>query len=271
MSSVNVDTFYPILYCGICKHYVISRQLLLFIKYFFTMTTLEYLADTYKFQSEAKVLEIKTTEKGLAVILDKTIFYPQGGGQPADHGKIVSDKAIFVVSDVRIDESGAVHHFGEFKNGNFDAGDLVKLNVDADRRRLNARLHSAGHVIDIAASKVGFGLKAIKGYHFTDGPYVEYEGTIENPENYISAIENAANSLVKENLALEVKEFSPEEAKNQGIHAPEGKSARTINLLGYKNVGCGGTHVKNASEIGKINIRKISSKKGNTKIAYSLD
>lgn len=234
------------------------------------MTTLEYLNDTYKFQLEAKVLEVKTTERGLAVILDKTIFYPQGGGQPADHGKIYSENTVFMVSDVRMDETGTVFHFGEFESGNFNNGDLVKLEVDTDRRKLNARLHSAGHLIDIAAAKAGFGLKAIKGYHFSDGPYIEYEGTIENPENYVSIIENVANSLVGENLALNVKEFSPEEARVKGLHAPEGKSARTVNFSGYQEVGCGGTHVKNSSEIDKIIIKKISSKKGNTKIAYSL-
>lgn len=234
------------------------------------MTILEYLDDTYKFQSEAKVAEVKTTEKGLTVILDKTIFYPQGGGQPADRGRIYSEKALFVVSDVRMDETGLVYHFGTFENGNFEVGENVKLDIDEDRRKLDARLHSAGHLIDIAAAKAGFELKAVKGYHFPDGPYVEYEGTIENPTNYISVVEQAANALVSDNLNLEIKNYSPEEASVRGLFAPSGKSVRTVNFAGYEEVGCGGTHVKNSSEIGKITIRKISSKKGNTKIAYSL-
>jgi Ser-tRNA(Ala) deacylase AlaX len=235
------------------------------------MTDLEYLNDTYQFQSEAKVIGVKTTEKGLAIILNKTIFYPQGGGQPADQGKIVSEKAIFAVSDTRMDETGTVYHFGIFESGDFENGDPVRLEIVQDRRKLNARLHSAGHLIDIATTKAGLGLKAIKGYHFPDGPYVEYEGMVENPTDYVFAVEKAANTLVSESLKLEVKNFSPEEAKTRGIFTPDGKSARTVNFAGYKEIGCGGTHVKNSSEIGKILIRKISSKKGNTKIAYSLE
>lgn len=235
------------------------------------MTELDYLNDTYKFESEAKVVEVKMTERGPAIVLDKTIFYPQGGGQPSDHGKIISEKGTFIVSDVRMDETGTIYHFGEFENGNFENGEVVKLLLDEGRRRMNARLHSAGHLIDIAAEKVGFKLKATKGYHFPDGPYVEYEGTIENPMDYLLPVEEAVNSLVNENLIVEVKSFSPEEAQARGLFAPVGKSARTVNFFGYEEIGCGGTHVKNSAEIGKIIIRKISSKKGNTKIAYSLE
>jgi Ser-tRNA(Ala) deacylase AlaX len=268
MSSVIVDTIILAYIAKIVNRFYSSTN-----NYYSSqiMTKLEYLDDTYQFQSEAKVIEIKTTEKGIAVILDKTIFYPQGGGQPADNGKIVSDNAIFTVTDVRMDETGTVLHFGKFENGNFNNGDSVKLAIDIDRRKLNARLHSAGHLIDVAAAKTGLNwLKATKGYHFSDGPYVEYEGVIENPESYIPIVEKAANDLVEENMNVEIKEFSPEETKAKGLYAPEGKSARTVNFHGHEEIGCGGTHVKNSSEIGKITIRKISSKKGNTRIAYSL-
>lgn len=234
------------------------------------MTELIYLNDTYLNQLEAKVIEVKNTEKGVAIILDKTIFYPQGGGQPSDQGKIYSEKGIFVVTDVRVDENGMVYHFGNFENGNFQSEDTVKLEIDGNRRILNSRLHSAGHLIDIAAKRAGLGLKAIKGYHFPDGPYVEYMGTVENPENYIFAVEEAANILVTQDLKIFKKEISSEEAKIRGFYAPAGKAARAVNFEGNEEVGCGGTHVNSSKEIGKIVIRKISSKKGNTKIAYSL-
>ncbi|PIS39583.1 MAG: alanyl-tRNA editing protein AlaX, partial [Candidatus Nealsonbacteria bacterium CG08_land_8_20_14_0_20_38_20] len=114
------------------------------------MTKLNYFDNTYLFESEAIFIEIKENEKGKAVILDATIFYPQGGGQPADKGEIVSGDNIFVVSDVRLDESGTVWHFGEFKTGEFKQGDKVDLKIDKDRRILNAKLHSAGHLLDCA-------------------------------------------------------------------------------------------------------------------------
>lgn len=234
------------------------------------MTYLEYLENTYQFLSEAKVLEVKETEKGTALILDKTIFYPQGGGQPADHGVISSVNGKFIVTDVRLDESGTVHHFGNFVEGKFNLNEIVNLAVEEKRRCLNARLHSAGHLIDVAAKKVGFELNCIKSYHFPDGSYLEYDGSLENSDQFLTPITQMVNSLVTENLPLTKRLVSAEEAKRKGLFAPEGKEVRVVNFAGYNEVGCGGTHVTNSAEIGQVVIRKISSKKGHTKIAYNL-
>lgn len=236
------------------------------------MTKLNYLKDTYVFESNAIFVEIKENEKGKAVILEETIFYPQGGGQPADKGQIISDSAVFSVSDVRLDENGTVWHFGEFENGKFQKGDKVSLKIDKDRRIENAKLHSAGHLLNCAVTKMGIeNLEPTKGFHFPDGPYVEYNGTIENPADIIPELEKTVNELIAENLQVEKQDLSPEEAKSQDVWAPEGKTARVVNFAGFPNCGCGGTHVNSASEIGKIIIRKIKSKKGITKIAYSVE
>jgi len=235
------------------------------------MTKLNYLDDTYLFESRAIFIEVKENEKGKAVILDETIFYPQGGGQPADKGEIISGDNIFVVNDVRIDETGTVWHFGEFKNGEFKQGDKMILKIDKDRRVLNAKLHSAGHLLDCAVSKMGIeNLKPIKGFHFPDGPYVEYDGIIENPAEIISVLQKNIDELIAQNFQIERKDLSSEEAQAKGVWAPIGKLARVVNFAGFPICGCGGTHVNNASEIGKITIRKIKSNQGKTKIAYSV-
>lgn len=234
-------------------------------------TTLKYLDNTYLFVSEAKVLDIRKTEKGTAVILDETIFYPQGGGQPADIGKISSSSGILIVSDVRLDENGDVLHYGQFETGNLEKGQTVKLEINADRRTLNAKLHSAAHLIDVAVEKAGIPIVAArKGYAFPDGPYVEYDGEIENADSYIPKLEEKIKELIAQNIKVERKYYSPDEARRKGIHAPSGKSARTIAFEGNAEVGCGGTHVENSSEIGAITIRKISSKKGTTKVCYQV-
>lgn len=235
------------------------------------MTHLEYLEDTYRFLSTAKMLEARETEKGIALILDKTIFYPQGGGQPADQGVISSANGKFVVTDVRLDPNGTVYHFGNFAEGSFAVNEEVDLEVHEERRVLNARLHSAGHLIDIAAKKVGFDLNCVKSYHFPDGPYLEYEGMLENSDRYLADLAKMANDLIAENLPLVKRLVPAEEAMRRGLFAPEGKAVRVVNFADYDEVGCGGTHVRNSGEIGKITIRKISSKKGHTKIAYDVD
>lgn len=235
------------------------------------MTKLNYLDDTYMFESQAIFVEVRENEKGKAVILDETIFYPQGGGQPADKGEIISGDNIFVVNDVRLDETGIVWHFGEFKNGEFKKDDKVVLKIDKERRIGNAKLHSAGHLLDCAVSKMGIeNLKPTKGFHFPDGPYVEYDGTIENPAEIIPVLQKNIDDIIEQNLQVERKDLSPEEAQAKGVWAPAGKSARVVNFAGFSICGCGGTHVNTASEIGKITIRKIKSNKGKTKIAYSV-
>lgn len=235
------------------------------------MTKLNYLDDTYLFESKAIFVETKENENGKAIILDETIFYPQGGGQPADKGEIISRDNIFAVIDVKLDKTGTVWHFGEFKDGEIKQGDKVILKIDKDRRILNTKLHSAGHLLDCAVSKMEIkNLQPTKGFHFPDGPYVEYDGIIENPAEIIPVLQKNINELITQDLQVERKNLSPEEARAKSVWAPMGKSARVINFTGFPICGCGGTHVNSASEIGKITIRKIKSSQGKTKIAYSV-
>ncbi len=235
------------------------------------MTLLDYLDDPYCFRSEAVFQSVKETEFGTAVILDRTIFYPQGGGQPSDTGKIIFPQGVFDVSTVRLDETGTVLHFGTFEKEFPVEGQKATLEVDEDKRRLHVRLHSAGHLIDVAVTKLGLeGLTPTKGFHFAQGSYVEYEGTLENPADYIPALEAALAELVEQDLAVESADLTPQEAAQQHIQAPAGKSVRVVNFEGFEACGCGGTHVRSAKGIGPITIRKIKSKKGITRISYAL-
>ena len=235
------------------------------------MTKLLYLENTYLFEEKAKILTLQNKDGRSGVILDQTIFYPQGGGQPADKGQIISKEAIFSVDDVRLDEDGTVWHFGEFEQGEFQKGDRVALKIDKQRRILNAKLHSAGHLLDCAVTQINLrDLTPIKGFHFPQGSYVEYQGQIENPADIIPELEKTVNELAIADLQIQKKDLSPAEAKTQGIWAPEGKSARIVNFANFTPCGCGGTHVLSSREIGKITIRKIKSKKGITRISYSI-
>ena len=238
------------------------------------MTRLDYLEDTYLFRSSAKFLETTNTERGLALILDCTVFHPQGGGQPADTGVIKSDSGEFLVSDTRLNENGVVHHFGEFVQGSIQTGDIVQLEIDQNARILHARLHSAGHLIDIAVRKAGLSdLIPTKGYHFTNGANVEYRGSLENAGDWIETIEKLSNKLINDSIDIHAKQLNVNQAASMGFSPPQGKTSRFVWL--EKNepdgCGCGGTHLNNSKEIGQIIIRKIKTKKGVTKISYALD
>ena len=172
-----------------------------------TATKLLYLEDTDLNRSSASVLSIDSTqERGISVVLDQTIFYPQGGGQPADQGQITSQSGTsFTVKDVRMID-GIVHHFGEFSQGEFVIAEQVDLSINAERRQLNAKLHSAGHLIDSAVQLLSLPLIPSKSYHFPDGPYVEYQGEIaaDDRESIRMEIEQKANELISSAFKTEI-------------------------------------------------------------------
>lgn len=237
-------------------------------------TKLKYLEDTYLFEYESKVLEVGENEFGKYVILDETIFYPQGGGQPSDTGIIFSNESVFKVSKTVLMDNGVVIHFGKFETGEgFEIGEKVELKINKEKRILFAKLHSAGHLIDNALFEIGLSdkLKAVKGFHFEAGPYCEYSGSLESPSQYIEELEKKVNELISKKLKIQKENINSEEAEKRNLKSPEGKDVRMVKFEGYEFGGCGGTHVRDSSEIGKIKIRKIKNKKGNIAISYSVE
>ncbi|KAG4932071.1 hypothetical protein JHK87_046073 [Glycine soja] len=152
-------------------------------------TKLEYFDEMWRLQCTATLLShLKEDDDGRHVlILDRTIFYPQGGGQPPDTGFLLIhgfDNNKFLVSHgcsyyyITV----KVFHYGFFENlgGKFEPtlekGKEVSLFVDEFRRKLNSRLHSAGHLLKICLPRIGLGnLEPGKAYHFPDGfPLIYY-------------------------------------------------------------------------------------------------
>lgn len=239
-------------------------------------TYLACLDDSYRFEDEAKVVGVTTVEDGrTAVILDRTIFYPQGGGQPADTGIIRSGKGKFSVTDVRL-INGCVFHFGSFDEGCFAPGEQVEIAVSPDRRMLNARLHSAGHLIDVAVQKLGLDFKPGKGYHFPDGPYVEYEGNPEaiNKEELAGKIQKETQQLVNDDLAIKVTLADIATAEALCGHLPsyvdKTKPIRVVSIGDNPGCPCGGTHLKQLKDLGLLEISKVRTKADKIKVSYVL-
>ncbi len=238
-------------------------------------TTLRYLENFNLLTDEAKVVAALKEEGRDIVILDQTIFYPQGGGQPYDQGMIVSKNAEFLVEEVRF-EAGLVRHIGKFQNGLFMSGEMVTCYVNRDRRLLYSRLHSAGHIVDLAVSTYELPWIPGKGYHFPDGPYVEYAGNLEgvDKEKIKVDLEILCNKFIAEARPTTLL-FLPKEQLNTVCtfvpdYIPEGKPARVV-LFGNFGIPCGGTHVNNLSEINKMTIRKIKQNGANTvRVGYDV-
>ncbi|KMS95462.1 hypothetical protein BVRB_008010 [Beta vulgaris subsp. vulgaris] len=252
-----------------------------------TPTIREYYHNMWKLHSEATFLFNTQTEDGRqALILESTIFHPQGGGQPSDTGFItnLNFPFKFVVEDVRC-KDGIIYHFGHVENseGNslewkVERETKVELRVDEARRDLNSRLHSGGHLLDISIRNVGLGhFKPGKGYHFPDAPYVEYKGTIPQAEWQIKLeeLERDANAQIsrggKVSAAILPYEQAAEICGGQlPDYIPKDSSPRIIKLGENLGCPCGGTHVPDISEIRNMKISRIRSKKGLTKVFYNI-
>ncbi|MED6106477.1 hypothetical protein PIB30_005111 [Stylosanthes scabra] len=250
-------------------------------------TKLDYYDDMWKLQSSATLLSHFKGEDGRDVlILDRTIFYPQGGGQPADHGFLSihpsdSDSAIkFVVTDVR-SKDGLVFHYGFFDGEaepQLQKGKEVSLFVDESRRNLNSRLHSAGHLLDACLPRIGLGhLEPGKAYHFADGPWVEYKGTIPKNElqNKQKDLELEANSLISVGGKVHADILPYDEAAKLcggclPDYVPKESTPRIVRIGENPGCPCGGTHVTDISDIIQVKVSQIRSKKGLTKVSYNV-
>ena len=238
-------------------------------------TKLLYLEDFASVEAEARVLEILSENDRRVILLDKTIFYPQGGGQPYDQGAIESSSGNFLVEEVRFVD-GVVKHIGIFERGSFQIGDAVKCSIDQERRKLHARIHSAGHLVDKAIAELKLTWIPGKGYHFPNGPYDEYGGSLEglDKEKVKTDIENLCNQYVQKGGKTEVIFMTREKMKEVCHYTPDfseakGELARVVVHDGYY-MPCGGTPVSDLSEIGHITIRKIKQEKENIRVGYDV-
>lgn len=229
------------------------------------MTTLLYLSDTYLFESTATIREIWENEHGRYIILDQTIFYPQWGGQPSDIGRISTGSCVFEVRKVRLDEHGVVYHFWEMLSGTIHIWDSVNLEIDHEVRIKNAMNHSAWHLIDVAIQRMGIDWKPTKWYHFPEGSYVEYSGTLSEEESIlIDRINTTLSDLIEKDIPVIVSE------KAISWWAPHGKKPRHVWYAWSTGCGCGGTHVRSSWEIWSMTIRKIKMKDGMIRVSYSI-
>lgn len=243
-------------------------------------TQLVYLEDFDVLTCSATVTAVDMAEDGrVDVQLDQTCFYPRGGGQDWDEGTIASadGRALLTVGEVRLDENGEVHHLGTYERGELKAGDPVACSVDADRRLVNTRLHSAGHVIDMAVDRLGLNWVPGRGGHYPHMSFVEYTSDIGTTaaDDLRSRIEAAANEIVQAGSANEIR-FMPVEAMHTVCrHVPENiprnKPARVVMYSDSFGIPCGGTHVRNVHDVGKITVTKIKSKQGITKVSYAVE
>lgn len=222
------------------------------------------------------------------LITDETIFYVQGGGQPTDTGTIKSTAegnadTVFEVNSVRHPaQGGQILHFGRFNppgSKAFTVGEEIKQSIDAEKRELYSRLHTAGHVLGFAINQLSREdvlpqLTESKASHYPDSASVEFGGTIEG--KFKEAIQKKTDEFVATAAAVHVHFWPVEEMKEkctgmEGFELPEGEElGRVVEMEGMGSYPCGGTHVSDCSKVGKIEVKKISRSKGTSKVSYRV-
>jgi len=223
----------------------------------FPETVKKYYEDPDLLESEARVLGVF----GNKVIFDKTIFYPEGGGQPADNGKIVFNGKEALVKDVKIVNNRVIH----FIEGPVPVeGSIVRMIVDAERRLQLRRAHTATHIINAAA-------RMILGNHVWQAgaqkDVVESRLDITHPlpltGEEIEKIERKANEIALANISVEIQILPRTVAEKeygfriyQGGAVP-GKELRIVKINGVDAEACGGLHVNKTGDVGLIKIVKV--------------
>lgn len=230
------------------------------------MTELLYLEDSYLQEFDAIVVGHDAEQNG--VLLDKTAFYPGGGGQPNDIGKLITNGTEFVVTKVK---RGNVHVIeGEL----LAIGSPVRGIIDWDLRYKNMRTHTAMHILcgviwrDYQASVTGGNMEPLQGRMDFEFDKMEQE--------LVDEIEVKINQEIAEERAVQMQVFPRDEAfqipdliRTKINLLPEGiQEVRTIEIVGLDLQADGGTHVANTREVGKIKITNFKSKGGINKRLY---
>ena len=202
--------------------------------------------------------EAKEGDK-VTIVLDKTVFYAESGGQIGDSGVLVNNSSTINVNDCK-KSGGHFLHFGYVQSGSFHVGDKVQADIHNDRRQLITCNHSATHLLHEA-------LRAVLGDH------VEQRGSLVDEERFrfdfshdsavtddeIRQVEHIVNEEILKNKEVVTNSMSMEEAKSKGAKALFGEKygdvVRVVNIGNDFSVElCGGTHVSRTGEIGLVKV-----------------
>ena len=223
-------------------------------------TELLFLEDTYLFEAEAVILNVDADAKGNFLVLDKTLFYAQSGGQPCDTGAIICENLSIEVNFVAFANEQVRHYTPPAGVSNDLIGKKVSLKINQERRLENAKSHTAGHLLACVIESLAAELQGIKGYHFPEGPYVEFKGKLASYSTEL--LIEKANQLLEEKISNQMN-ISVSRDGEDTVHN------RLVTIDSLKPVPCGGTHLKNTNELKQVKIKKVKFPKGNTQISYS--
>ncbi|MBL7070997.1 MAG: alanine--tRNA ligase [Candidatus Omnitrophica bacterium] len=213
----------------------------------------------------ARGKRVKVAKEGekIELILDKTPFYGEAGGQIGDSGVIISKKVKVRVDDAR-KAGGIIVHICEVLKGSISEKSKVKAIVDRDSRLDIARNHTATHLLHYALREVlGKHVKQSGSLVARDRLRFDFTHFKSAGKRELDRIEGLVNELVRANIKVKGEQLKIEEAKKKGAIAlfgeKYGKSVRMVSVGDYSKELCGGTHLDSTGEIGLFRITSESS------------
>jgi alanyl-tRNA synthetase len=223
---------------------------------------------------ERSVTRLEEGARGI-VVLDRSPFYAEGGGQLGDHGQIsAAGGAVFAVEDTR--KNGGFHlHLGELKNGTLKVGDTVSASIDVERRLALTRHHSATHLLNEALRQT-LGDHIVQTGSLVAPDYLRFD--FSHPQKIDDAtleqIESQVNAAIEQRAAVQAEVLPIEEARKKGAVATFGeKYGSEVRVVSMGQGGalslefCGGCHVNNTGDVGLFHItRETSPGAGNRRI-----
>ena len=211
----------------------------------------ETLTDAIATDEEAK--------DGVLVVLDKTPFYAEMGGQAADHGVLNGAECSLRVLDVKKTPKGYYVHTCVLESGIVKVGDVLTAQVDKGYRMAIARNHTATHLLQAALREV-LGDHVHQAGSYQDASITHFDFThfsAVTPEE-LARVQKIVNDKIFDSMNVTVQEMPVEEAKKLGAMAlfgeKYGKVVRVVDIEGWSTEFCGGTHVKNTAQIGGFKI-----------------
>lgn len=240
------------------------------------MDKFTYYKDTYKATDVAVIESVRCDDKGYFILLDHTIFYPQGGGQPSDQGQLRSDEITILVFSTKMVD-GEIRHYTD-KDFTYLVGRQVSCHLDQEKRLQHSKLHTSGHLISNILESLYPSYKAIKGHHFPGECYVEF--IAKN-----SDLKNIDLELLKREMAVVIsqdqqvqslfvtdeqfREICPD--TSYSIPTNRRQSIRLVKIGNFSYQACGGTHIRSTSELKSLEIVKIKAKGSSLKVYYSME
>jgi misacylated tRNA(Ala) deacylase len=228
-------------------------------------TVLLFQQDAYLRSCTATVIE--SGESG--VVLDCTVFYPLGGGQPGDTGVLrAADGREWRVIDARKGEGGRVLHLVEPSTSPPAPGTTVEAHIDWERRHAHMRMHTCLHLL---GSALRFGVTG--GQIAADKGRLDFDTQEEIDRDAVTAAVNAlvaANHAVRSLWITDAElDRQPELVRTLSVQPPRGAGRiRLLDIAGVDLQPCGGTHVAATGEIGPVAVTKVENKGRRNKRVY---